>query len=65
MKAEQTLQTTKLWNEILNIQIKLMEAKELMNDINMSLINLEETTFDILNTTAEMKELTKEMKNKI
>lgn len=63
MKAIHNLQMTQIKNELLEIQIKVMEAKELVADIDLYLESLTERTFDMMNTMHEMKELTKEFKN--
>ncbi len=63
MKAIHELHMNRIKNEILEIQIKVMEAKELISDIDGYLESLTDRTFDMMNTMNEMKELTKEFKN--
>lgn len=61
MKAKEKLLMNQLVNEILNIQVKILEANELVNDIQSTLLKIEETSFDMLNTSNEMKEISKNL----
>jgi hypothetical protein len=61
MKANEKLLMNRIANEILNLQVKILEANELIHEIQGTLLKIEETSFDLLNTSTEMKELSKQL----
>ena len=61
MKSKEKLLMNQLVNEILHIQVKILEANELMQDIQVTLLKIEETSFDMLNSSNEMKEISKNL----
>jgi len=63
MKTQHKLQMTQIHNQLLEIQIKIMEAKELIFEIDGILENFTNTTFDMMNSVAEMKEVSKSITN--
>lgn len=59
MKTEHKLQLTQIHNQLLEIQIKIMESKELIFEIDGILETFTNTTFHMMNSIAEMKETSK------
>lgn len=60
MNTSHTLNLRQLHNQLIEIQIKIMEAKELVFEIDGILETFTNTTFTMMNSVTEMKEKIKE-----